>query len=338
MPIFRSLSKSSPPEGLINGDLCRFLFERSEDAVAVIQDARLKFANARLSNILGLNGGEPEVVPSSLLVSRSDLACLLGRNDRLRRGEENPPAGEVNIRHKDGRRVEAEISAERILFEGRPAEIVIVRVPATEKKGAGETAEPFGPFHESMGKTILALALTVESRDPVTAGHHRRVADLARKIAAKLGLPPKRAEAVRLAGSIHDLGKISIPSEILNKPGPLGPTELTLIRNHPQVGHDILHRIGLPWPIDEIVLQHHERMDGSGYPRRLKGGEIKIEARVLAVADVVEAMLAHRPFRTAHAESATLDEITRQRGVLYDADAVDACLRLFARQEYQLSR
>jgi HD-GYP domain-containing protein (c-di-GMP phosphodiesterase class II) len=189
-----------------------------------------------------------------------------------------------------------------------------------------------------MGATIQAIALTVETHDPTTAGHQRRVSDLSRTIAGRLGFGPDRTEALRMASSIHDLGKISIPGEILNKPGRLSETELTLVRTHAQAGYDILSRIDFPWPIAEIVLQHHERLDGSGYPRGLKDGEISAEARVLGVADVVEAMVSHRPHRSAFSEAEAIAEIQAHRGRLYDPDVVDVCVGLFVNREYQFSR
>jgi HD-GYP domain-containing protein (c-di-GMP phosphodiesterase class II) len=142
-------------------------------------------------------------------------------------------------------------------------------------------------------------------------------------------LPQERIEALRLAGFVHDIGKVGIPAELLAKPGKLTPVEMSLIKVHCRVGFDILKTIEFPWPLAEMVLQHHERVDGSGYPRGLKGPEIRLEARILAVADVVEAMCSHRPYRPALELSATLEEISRNRGVLYDGEVADACLRLF---------
>ena len=173
------------------------------------------------------------------------------------------------------------------------------------------------------------MALTIETRDPYTAGHQRRVADLARAIAKERGFPRDKITGIRMAGVLHDIGKIAIPSGILSKPGRLNGTESDLIKNHSKVGYDILKPIKFPWPVAKIVLQHHERMDGSGYPQGLSGEDILPEARILGVADVVEAMASHRPYRPAFGINKALEEISNNRGKLYDAEVVDACLKLF---------
>ncbi len=178
---------------------------------------------------------------------------------------------------------------------------------------------------------VDVLATTVEVRDPYTAGHQRRVAELACAIAQEMGLPQDRIAGLRMAAQVHDIGKIYIPAEILSKPGRLNPAELGLVRVHPQAGYEVLRQIDFPWPVAEIVLQHHERLDGSGYPRGLKGEEIMLEARILAVADVVEAVASHRPYRPAHAIEEALGEIAKHKGRLYDPQAGEACLRLFER-------
>ncbi|MFA7384422.1 MAG: HD-GYP domain-containing protein, partial [Desulfurivibrionaceae bacterium] len=182
---------------------------------------------------------------------------------------------------------------------------------------------------EALEGIIHAVALTVETRDPYTAGHQERVAELACAIAKEMGLSQNQTEGVRLAGVIHDLGKIYVPAEILNRPGKLTRIERELIHVHPQVGYDILKDISFPWPIAEIVYQHHERMNGEGYPRRLPGEDIILEARIIAVADVVEAMSSHRPYRPAPGIDLALNEIAQNKDVLYDSKVVNACLSLF---------
>jgi len=171
--------------------------------------------------------------------------------------------------------------------------------------------------------------LTVEIRDPYTAGHQRRVAELASAIARERGLNEERVTGIRMGGMIHDLGKLAIPAEILVKPSRLSENEFKLIQEHPRVGYDILKSIAFPWPLADMAHQHHERLDGSGYPRGLKGGEILEEARILGVADVVEAMASHRPYRPALGIDTALKELLDGRGVRYDSEVVDACLTLF---------
>lgn len=181
----------------------------------------------------------------------------------------------------------------------------------------------------SLEKTIVAIAAVTEIRDPFTAGHQKRVAQLADAIAEEMNLPQQRRERLRLAAIVHDIGKIHIPTEILIKPTHLSEPESNIIKVHPQIGHDILHGIEFSQPVATIVLQHHELLDGSGYPQGLSGDEIVLEARVLAVADVVEAIASHRPYRPAPGIGSALEEILHNKGVLYDADVVDACLKVF---------
>jgi putative nucleotidyltransferase with HDIG domain len=191
-------------------------------------------------------------------------------------------------------------------------------------------------LQKALEGTIHALAATTEMRDPYTAGHQRRVAELAGAIAEEMGLPKDKIEGIRMAGLIHDVGKISVPAEILSKPSKLNEMEMDLIKAHSQIGYDILKEIDFPWAVAKIVLQHHERMDGSGYPQGLKGDEILLEARILAVADVVEAMASHRPYRPALGIDAALSEIEKNRGRLYDPEIVAACLRLFREKGFTL--
>ena len=188
---------------------------------------------------------------------------------------------------------------------------------------------------KSWEQTVLVLAAITEVRDPYTSGHQRRVACLAAAIAGELGMDRKKVRQVELAAMIHDIGKIEIPSEILSKPGRLSDIEYRLIQTHPAAGHRILQTIEVPWALAEIIHQHHERMDGSGYPRGLSGSEILMEARIIAVADTVEAMSSHRPYRAGKGIEAALDEVTLQRGKKFDPDVSDACLRLFREKAFR---
>ncbi|MEW6313643.1 MAG: HD domain-containing phosphohydrolase [Pseudomonadota bacterium] len=192
-------------------------------------------------------------------------------------------------------------------------------------------------LRDSMEDALQAISATLEMRDPYTAGHQRRVSQLAAAMARELELPEEQVHGVRLAGIVHDIGKIHVPAEILSKPGHLNEVEFSFIKMHPQSGYDILKGIDFPWPIAQIVLQHHERLDGSGYPQGLKGDDILPEARILAVADVVEAMASHRPYRAGLGVQSALEEIIKYRGVRYDERAVDACLRLFRDRNYVLT-
>jgi len=193
--------------------------------------------------------------------------------------------------------------------------------------------------HEELQQTmegiIHAMSLTVETRDPYTAGHQRRVAELASAIAKEMGLSEWHVEGMRITGLLHDVGKLVVPAEILSKPGPINQYEFSIIKTHSEVGYEILKGIDFPWPVTQAILQHHERLDGSGYPKGLPGKDIILEARILGVSDVVEAMSSHRPYRPALGLDSALKEILKERGVLYDAEVVDACLRLSQRNELE---
>jgi putative two-component system response regulator len=191
-------------------------------------------------------------------------------------------------------------------------------------------------LRKAVSMTIQVLVAAIEVRDPYTAGHQRRVANLARAIATEMGLAPEKIEGIRMAGYIHDIGKLSIPAEILSKPTKISAIECALIKEHSHSGFEILKDVESPWLLAEIVYQHHERMDGSGYPRGLQGDEIIIEARILAVADVVEAMASHRPYRPSLGIDLALAEIEKNRGISYDDAVVDAALRLFREKGFNL--
>ncbi len=193
-------------------------------------------------------------------------------------------------------------------------------------------------LQQALEGSIRAMALTVEMRDPYTSGHQQRVAGIAKAIAKEMKLPKEQIEGILMAGLIHDLGKIAIPAEILAKPGPITKTEFELIKSHPDVGYEILKNIEFSWPIAHIVLQHHERIDGSGYPSGLSGNQILMEAKILGVADVVEAMASHRPYRPALGIDVALQEISKNSGLLYDPDVADACLTIFRQKGFKLSQ
>lgn len=198
-----------------------------------------------------------------------------------------------------------------------------------------ELEETLDKLRKAMMGIIQGMTLTVEVRDPYTAGHQRRVANLARYIAKDMNLSEDQIDGIRTAGVLHDLGKVSVPVELLTKPSRLTEIEFSMIQTHPQVAFDILKEIEFPWPIAQIVYQHHERMDGSGYPLGTSGGDILFEARIIAVADIVEAMVSHRPYRPALGIEEATKEISRKRGTVYDASVVDACMRLLRDKDFE---
>ncbi len=216
--------------------------------------------------------------------------------------------------------------------------VLYVAIDISERKWAEkELKSSMARLKEALGGTIEAIAKTMETRDPYTAGHEQRVAELAAAIGDEIGLSPDRMEGLKMAGMVHDLGKASIPVAILSKPGRINPIEYELIKMHSATGYEILKEIKFPWPIALMVLQHHERLDGSGYPNGIKGDTILLESRILGVADVVEAMSSHRPYRPARGIEAALAEVEGKKGILYDEEIVDACLRLFREKGFRFS-
>lgn len=212
----------------------------------------------------------------------------------------------------------------------------LVSTMANEAAFALENAIWNRDINEGYSCIIRVMVSIVEMRDPYTASHQKRVADLAHALTTEMGLLKWEIDGIHMAASIHDIGKISVPAEILSKPSRLNKNEFDMIKEHPQVGYNILKEIAFPWPVAQIVLQHHERLDGSGYPQKLSAEEIILEARILSVADVVEAMASHRPYRSTLGIDMALEEISKNRGVFYDTKVVDACLKLFYEKGFKL--
>lgn len=238
--------------------------------------------------------------------------------------------------HKDGRKVILETSGAAIVdahgvfkgYRGIDRDITERKQVEAERRVSAEKLE------KALSQTIEAVAAMVEARDPYTSGHQLRVAALASAIAGEMGFSAEQIHGLYLAATIHDLGKIHIPAEILSKPGKLNKIEYELIKIHPQAGYDIIKDIQFPWPIMQMVLQHHERLDGSGYPQGLTDEQILPEAKILIVADVVEAMVSHRPYRASLGVEAALEEITKHSGVLYEPTVVQSCITLFREKRF----
>ncbi len=303
----------------------RSMLEQNIAAMFMIEDGLLTYANRRAGEILGYP--VEDLIGRRLLdlVAEQDRAGVAAALERLHTGELKALESEFRALRKDGSTVELGAHASLATLQGKPALLGIAQDIGERTKAQAEIERYIGRLEHSMESTLTAVSLMVELRDPYTAGHERRVGELAAAIGAEMGLAEDLRKGLRLAGYVHDIGKISVPAEILSKPSKLTAMEFELIKGHSQSGYDVLKAVDFPWPVAEVILQHHERLDGSGYPRGLKGEEIILEARIMAVADVVEAMSSHRPYRPGLGLESALAEIEANAGKLYDPRAVPAC-------------
>jgi PAS domain S-box-containing protein/putative nucleotidyltransferase with HDIG domain len=319
------------------------IVETAPDGITIVdRKGRITFANAAAERILGLSRSD--------ITQRvyNDPAWRITTLDGRPFPDEDLPftrvmgtgeavfAIEHAIEHPDGRRVFLSINAAPLRDgQGRTSGMVVSLADITERKRVEEDIQKnLRKLRQALWETIQAIALIIETKDPYTAGHQRRSTQLAEAIARELGLPEEQVEGIRMSGFIHDLGKIAVPSEILSKPSPLNEIERAIIQNHVRAGYEILKTVEFPWPVAQVVLQHHERLDGSGYPSGLTGEGILLEARILAVADVVEAMASYRPYRPARGIEEAFREIAQGRDRLYDPQVVDACLKLFSEKGF----
>ena len=222
-------------------------------------------------------------------------------------------------------------------WEHKPAYLATLRDITFRKKIEDELKKSNIKLQKLMEETVNGLVSAMEMRDPYTAGHQKRVAELATKIAEEMGLNKDQVNGIRIASLIHDIGKIHVPSEILSKPGKLTEVEFAIVKSHSKAGYDILRTIEFPWPVAKTVLQHHEKLDGSSYPNGLTGDDIIIEAKILCVADVIEAMSTHRPYRPALSIEKALEEIIKNKSIKYDASAVDACVKIIREQNFSFA-
>ena len=310
------------------------LLDISPDAV-FLHDERGKClytneAAVGLGDITQGVSGEAWQADKTVMLSALDTVRI---GEILARGEITFEAAQVR---PDGSTRILEVHS-RVIMPGSKKLIISSARDVTERKKIQEELQHSSEkLQKAMEGTIQSMARTSEMRDPYTAGHQNRVSRLACAIAGEMGLPADQIEGIRVSGTLHDIGKIYVPAEILSKPGKLRPNEINLLKDHADVGYELLRNIEFPWPVAEIVYQHHERLDGSGYPRGLKGEEICLEARIMGVADVVEAMASHRPYRPAFSMDKAMLEILQKKGVYYDPQVVDACMRLINERQYKL--
>ena len=288
-----------------------------------------------------LLGYEPKKFPRTLHAWMSrlhpeDRERVLAAVQKHLKSEE-PYCLECRVKRKDGTYL-CWLDRGSVVYDdaGKPRKWIGAVTDITERKRAEkEVEESAARLRQMMDGTVKAISSALEFRDPYTAGHEKRVAALSCAIAAEMGLPADQIQGIRITGYMHDLGKIAIPFEILFKPARLSDHEFSIVKTHPQFGYNILKEINFVWPVALATLQHHERLNGAGYPQGLKGDAILLEARILAVADVVETMLSTRSYRPAVGLEAALKEISANKGILFDADVADACLRVFKERSFQ---
>ena len=304
------------------------VLEQSADNIflADLETKKILESNVSLRNLLGYSADEMKKLTIYDFVARPKDE-IKKKLEQLQK-EDKTVIRERKYLRKDGSLVDVEMVRNLITF-GNKKILCVVSRDISERKQAEERLK------KTMDATIETMSRMIEAKDPYTAGHQQRVSQLAVAIAKELNFSPDKIEGVRITSLIHDIGKIGLPSEILSKPTRLIDIEFSLIKNHSQIGYDILNSIDFPFPIAQIVLQHHERLDGSGYPRGLKGDEILLESKIIGVADVVEAMSSHRPYRPALGIDAALEEISKNRGIFYDPEIVDICLRLFKEKGFK---
>ena len=295
------------------------------------------YANRAFLQLYGYDSVEElKTTATEKRYTSESYAEFMIRREKRRQGVDELSEYNIAIIRKNGEVRHLQVIRKEILWDGERQYQAIYQDITERRRAEEKLQQTLDSLRKSFGTIVQVLVSAVETRDPTTSGHQNRSADLARAIATELGFPQARSLGIHMAGIIHDIGKLSVPADILSKPTKLHELELRLIKEHAKKGFEMLKDVESPWPLAEIVYQHHERMDGSGYPRKLKGAEILIEARILAVADVVEAMVSHRPYRPSLGLDAALTEIENNKGTLYDADVVDACLRLFREKGFQL--
>lgn len=307
------------------------IIEGSEIAIALSDiDGKVVYTNQEFGTLFGYKTDELGSLCVRKIIHPDDLNLVLKYRENKYKGIQAAPSFAFKGQRKDGSAIYVELVSKVIKRGKKPIGMWCFYNEITERKKQEEARiSTIKSLRETTSVVIDVIGKMVESRDPYTGGHQRRVADLSRAIAQEMELPPDRIDGIRIAALIHDIGKISIPAEILSKPSKLNQAEFALIRQHPLYAYEMLEGVKFSWPLAEIVYQHHERNDGSGYPRGLKGDEILLEAKIIAVADVVEAMASHRPYRPSKGINKALEEISKFRGLLYEPAVVDSCLRLF---------
>jgi len=305
------------------------LVKTSSDGIFIFDpnSKRINEANSQFLNMLDYREQEvTELTLDDLLL----VDTVPGNNDFHRIITDGKTIGIRNFRRKNGSVIPTEVTGTVIYYGQSELCLVNIRDISDRKQAEEALQQSFLSLKNTLQETVNALMIMAEQRDPYTAGHQMRVAKLACAIAREMGMGSSETviEGIFTAGVLHDIGKIYVPAEILNKPGKLSEIEMSIIKTHPEVGHKIIEGIPFDSPVAQMILEHHERLDGSGYPYGLTGKNILLEAKILGVADVVEAMASHRPYRPSVGLEIALEEIKKKKGICYDPDVVDACLKL----------
>ena len=318
-------------------NLFRDLVEKAGIAILIDDKAgNFKYINKKYAEIFGYSPSEMKKLSIREVVHPDDVDMVMRYHEGRINGKRVPSGYEFKGIKKDGSTIYLEVTSQVIKRAGKPVGTRSFITEITERKKLEEDRTYVLKLLRKTTDTIIeVICKMVEIKDPYIGSHQRRVADLARAIALEMELPRERVDGIRIAALIHDIGKISIPTEILSKPGRLNVAEFELIKNHPGYAYQMLKTIDFSWPVAEIIYQHHERLDGSGYPRALTDKNILLEAKILGVADVVEAMASHRPYRPSLGIDAALEELVRNRGILYDPDVVNVCINVFQKNEFE---
>lgn len=313
----------------------RGMIEQTVMGIYIRRDGKFVYVNPRYCEMVGWSSEEllGQEIWKFTTQDPENIARIREAWGRLEKGERSVHYN-VPLLCKNGELRELGLHANPINWDGQAAAIVMAEDITERKHAEAQIADYVKQLEASMRGTLQAVSNMIDQRDPYTAGHERRVGMIAGAIGREMGWPEERCQALEMVGLVHDIGKISVPAEILSKPGRLTSVEMQLVRGHAQTGYDILKDVPFPFPVAEIIRQHHERLDGSGYPQGLKGDEILPEARILAVADVLESIVSHRPYRPARGMTVALEELERERGTLYDPLVIDATFRLINDKGY----
>lgn len=336
----KHMNKNENNKQNLKDDKLLYNILKSSSSVSIIStdlDQNILYWNTGAENIFGYKANE--------VIGKKKIQIIYDGNESKKRALKakklivsTKKGTECELRQitKSGKKLWSRMTlSPRFDEKGKVKGILGIGIDITQhKESEHHLQKTLKKLKQTLTGIIHATELIIETRDPYTAGHQRRVALLAKTIAEYMKLSDQQVEGIYMVGMIHDVGKISIPAEILSMPRRLTPAEFNLIKSHPLAGYDILKNIDFPWPIAEIILQHHERIDGTGYPKGLIGKDISLEAKILMVSDVVEAMASHRPYRAAFGLERALGEIKQNKGILYDPDVVDSCVKVFKKDNF----